>query len=139
MEGRNPRRKQVLDRGSPPRLPFEGRQVAIGRGKLGHAPPRGREFDGKGGHHRAGLEPHIVEGLVCLGPLIPNPHKRIGREILVGIARRKSSHDELFEAVQRVERIGCDVKGLWLPLGPVYDTPDRGERPVEILQEGRLQ
>jgi len=119
VEGRESRREEDLERRASPRLPFQGREVSVGRRKVGHArSEKGiREFQGKGRYQGTRSKPQIVERLKGLGPLVQNAHKRIGGEIFVGIPLGQSLCDEMLEALERVEWKGAKFKGLFGPVG----------------------
>jgi hypothetical protein len=119
VEGREGRREEDLERRAPPRLPFQGRKVPVGRRKVGHTrSEKGiREFQRKGRYQGARSKPQIVEGLKGLGPLVQNAHKRIGGEIFVGIPLGQSLCNEMLEALERVEWKGAEFKGLFGPVG----------------------
>jgi hypothetical protein len=119
VEGREGRREEDLERRAPPRLPFQGWEVSVGRRKVGHArSEKGiREFQGKGRYQGARSKPQIVERLKGLGPFVQNTHKRIGGEIFVGIPLGQSLCDEMLEALERVEWIGAEFKRLFGSVG----------------------
>jgi hypothetical protein len=112
VEGREGRGEEDLERRASPRLPFQGREVPVGRREFGHAlPEKGiRKFQRKGGRQGAWPKPQIVERLKGPGPLVQNAHKRIGGEIFVGIPLGQSLCDEMLETLERVEWIGAEFK-----------------------------